>query len=246
MNTNQPQSKFSVDYDVFTETAKILKGCENDSLYLLGSADLRLIGTCDDKRIVFHVSSQAMALASPIWEKFINPPFPRLLSEDEGEGDGEGDVAFPQDKQVDFSEDKGEALLMLLWIAHLQFSKVPILMSFRSIVALAVLCDKYDCAGLVKPWLPFWLMNEPTQWKEPNHEEWLLIAWVFGKDETFTELAKKLVKEVKTNEEGDCLTPTGEIMPSQMPPDIIGKSSTLLATSCSSSLGFATNGSCLF
>lgn len=94
-------------------------------------------------------------------EKFVHFPFLRLPSE-------EGEVVFLQDKQIDFRKDKGEALLLLLRIAHLQFNKVPTNLSLRSIIAITVLCDKYDCTGLVKPWLPLWLSNEEIQFKKPK------------------------------------------------------------------------------
>jgi hypothetical protein len=64
-------------------------------------------------------------------------------------------------------------------------------------------------------------LNEETQSKEPGYEQWL---WVFGKEKTSKELATELIHEVKINDKGNCSTSTGEIFPSQMPPDIIGRS----------------------
>lgn len=189
---------------------------EDYPIAILDSADFRLISNLCDKPVAFLVSSYALVFASPVWKNFVRPPFHRLAS-------GEEDVVAPQNKQIDFSEDNGEALLLLLHIAHLQFNKLPSQLPFNILVAVAVLCDKYDCAGLVKPWLPLWLVNEESQSMEPDHEEWLFIAWVFGREKTFRELAAKLVTEVKISEEGDCLTPTGKMMPDLMPPDIISK-----------------------
>ena len=232
-----------LDCDIF-EASGALEGSNNNSIFILDSGDLRLLVTYSNDRITFVVSSHAISLASPIWKKILHPPFHRLPGEEE-------DNAL-QDKQIDFSEDKGEALLPLLRIAHLQFSKVPPKLTFKSILDIAVLCDKYDCVGLVKPWLPLWLVNEEIQYREPKHEEWLFIAWVFGREKTFRELATKLVKEVKTSHKGDCLTSAGEILPSQMPPDIIGKPCIMHYALCVcmvgtfSSLKSSTNRFCFF
>ena len=192
-----------------------MNGSNDNAICILDSGDLLLLVTYSNDRIVFVVSSHAMSLASPIWKKTLKPPFPKLVSRIDGDDD-------LQDKQVDFSEDNGEALLLLLRIAHLQFSKVPSTLTFESLLDVAILYDKYDCVGLVGPWLSLWLSNEETQSKEQGYEEWLFIAWVFGREKTFKELATKLTHEVKINAKGDCLTSTGEIFPSQMPPDIIG------------------------
>ncbi|MCJ1368297.1 hypothetical protein MMC16_007439 [Acarospora aff. strigata] len=191
-----------------------MNGSNDNAICILDSGDLLLLVTYSNDRIVFVVSSHAMSLASPIWKKTLKPPFPKLVSRIDGDDD-------LQDKQVDFSEDNGEALLLLLRIAHLQFSKVPSTLTFESLLDVAILYDKYDCVGLVGPWLSLWLSNEETQSKEQGYEEWLFIAWVFGREKTFKELATKLTHEVKINAKGDCLTSTGEIFPSQMPPDII-------------------------
>ncbi len=166
--------------------------------------------------IAYVVSSHALCLASPVWKKIIHPPFQKLSCAESHE-DG------LRSKQIDLHEDNKEALLHLLNIAHLQFNKVPTQLPFKSILDIAVLCDKYDCVGLVKPWLPLWLVDEETQYKEPDHEEWLFVAWVFGREKTFIELARKLVIEVRMSPTGVCLTSTGKIFPSQMPPGIVGR-----------------------
>lgn len=169
-------------------------------------------------------SSQALSLASPVWEKILNPPFPSLVSK-------EGNNDEKQGKHIDFIEDNGEALLILLRIAHLQFRKVPSkLKDFDTFLALAILCDKYDCVGLIKPWLQPWAGNKGTVsvvwdvlWDVPGYESWLFIAWVLGWKNRFQALATNLVRTVQINDAGVALTRHGDFLPSQMPPDIIGR-----------------------
>ena len=199
---------------IFPELDSEIEGSNYDFVSILDSGNLRLLITYSNDCIAVGVSSHAMSLASPVWNKILHPPFSKLPSQEKGSDDS---------GPIDFSEDNGEALLLLLRIAHLQFNKVPSTLTFESILDVAILCDKYDCVGLVSPWLSSWLLKEETQSMEQGHEEWLFIAWVFGKEKTFEKLATKLVKEVQFNDTGDCLTSTGEILPSQMPPDIVGK-----------------------
>lgn len=100
------------DCDMFSESASVIKGSNYKSIFIFDSGDLRLLITYSNNHIAIRVSSHAMSLASPIWMKVLHPSFPRLPSEEEGNDD-------LQDKQIDFSEDNGEALLHLLLIAQL-------------------------------------------------------------------------------------------------------------------------------
>lgn len=147
----------------------------------------------------------------------LNPPFSKLTSIEGGV-----DVGESREKQIDLSEDYGEALLILLRIAHCQFSMLPTQLDFETILEMAAICDKYDCAGLVQPWLELWLVNEEKECVEPGHEDWLFIAWVFGREGIFQTLTRKLLREMTIDDEGEGLTATGEPFLDLMPSDLIG------------------------
>ena len=199
-----------------SETSSVTEESDNKPISIVEFGDFRLLVTYSNEPTYFIVSSHAMSLASPVWKTIIHPPFEKIFDE-------EATIRQSQDRERDFSDDNGEALLILLRIAHLQFNKVPPNLTFKSLFEIAILCDKYDCVSLVKPWLSTWLTYESTQYMKPGNEEMLLISWVFGKETIFRELAKKLVTELKTNDQTDCLTATKEKFLDQMPLDIIGK-----------------------
>jgi hypothetical protein len=156
-------------------------------------------------------SSAALSLASPIWKKFLYPPW-------------SPSPGSPQPvPQLDFTSDTPSALAILLRIAHLQFRRVPKSMCYSQLLQIAILCDQYACVDLVQPWLESWLADEKTVSMEEGQEGWLFIAWVFERESIFEELAKKLVFEIKTNKEGQCLTRNGVVMPEPMPNGIIGE-----------------------
>ena len=53
--------------------------------------------------------------------------------------------------EVYLADDDADALLLILQIAHLQFKKVPEFLEFEQLLHVAIVCDKYDTVGLVRP-----------------------------------------------------------------------------------------------
>jgi hypothetical protein len=110
-------------------------------------SDTRLKITYKDAPAYAHVSSHAMALASPVWTKFFFPHW--------------RDATASPVEEVDFTEDNAEALLILLCIAHLKFeqtlNKTP---SREILIQLTMMCNKYFCHDLVKPWIGDWVRRE--------------------------------------------------------------------------------------
>jgi hypothetical protein len=155
-------------------------------------------------------SSTALSLASPVWKKFLFPPW--------------APCSNSSVTQIDCTSDSTLALTILLNIAHLKFRLIPRTLTYETLLQVAILCDQYACADLVQPWLESWMHLESTVSMEEGNEGWLFIAWVFGRETTFEELAKKLVLEIRTNKEGECLLKNGDVIPEPMPNGIIGRS----------------------
>ena len=91
------------------------------------SGDLRLQTDTQD----FIVSSKAMCLASPVWRAMLDPqgPWAKQASDT---------------YKLPLPDDDPNALLIILRIAHLQFSELPdVLVVYEDLLQLAVLCDKY-------------------------------------------------------------------------------------------------------
>ena len=122
---------------------------EMDPIYVDPSGQLKLSLRHEDPRTKittmskFVVSPHAMCLASPVWKASLDTegPWARQRSTDKG---------------LQIFDDDPEALLILLNIAHLQFLRVPTSLSFDQLFHVAVICDKYDIAELVLPWLKIW------------------------------------------------------------------------------------------
>ena len=194
-----------------------MKQNNRDFPVLLESGDLRIEVTYSHESLTWSGLSSSLAQVSPVWKEILSPTSPKLTSQ---KGDVDDDEK--REKRLDLSEDYGEALLILLRIAHCQFSMLPPDLKFEEILEMAALCDKYDCVGLVQPWLELWLVNEERDCVDPGHEDWLFIAWVFGREKIFQKLARKLLREITIDDNGEGLTAAGESFPGLMPPYIIG------------------------
>jgi hypothetical protein len=172
------------------------------SPFQFDGGDVRAKATFNDETVTFKVSSHALSFASPVWKKFIFPPFPQITESSSHESKKSKAVeAFP-DIELNFTEDNTDALLILLQIAHLQFADIPKTLPYETLLGVAILCDQYDCRRLAKPWVQGWMMND---WKEsqlPNQKGWLFIAWYFGRQKIFETLAMTCVLQVEVDTAG--------------------------------------------
>lgn len=85
-----------------------------DNAYCFNTGDVRILVTVKGDRLEGRVSANSLCLASPVWHKFLFPPW-----------DTDTPAADDDVKQIDFTEDDSNALLILLNICHLRFKKIP-------------------------------------------------------------------------------------------------------------------------
>jgi hypothetical protein len=227
-------------------------GIESVKLFSFRHGNVQIKVTYQDELVIGQVSSHCMALASKVWESLFFEPLTKHEVKDEklrggkeeniepefanqtqknqhvekqgptGENDKQGTSSRPM-KEVDFCDDDGEALLLLLRIAHLQYDDIPTTLAYKTLLNVAVLCDRYSCVELVEPWLSEWLSGEEKSSKEAGHENWLFIAWVFGRDKNFSDLAVRMVREARTSDDGKCLILSGVEVSGPMPPKALGE-----------------------
>ncbi|KAI9770476.1 MAG: hypothetical protein M1839_003191 [Geoglossum umbratile] len=180
---------------------------DSSTLCIVKNGDRELTVAYSDECDTFIVSSVAMSLASPVWNKIMNPPF--------------GEPAHLAEKPISFLEDNASALLILLRIAHLQFREVPLELDYTNLFNISVLCDKYDCLDIIQPWVGTWLEGMEAFAMTSGCEGSLFIAWALGNEVVFEKLAEELVRDVCVSDTGECLLSSGEIIPGPMPPGIV-------------------------
>ncbi|KAK0119382.1 hypothetical protein ONS95_010833 [Cadophora gregata] len=200
--------------------------------------DIRLKVTYGGEVIIGSVCSEAMASACKVWKNFVYPPWAEQAPVNAGTATCEAasktstkngcqSAASPASvdcrsrkihvQELDFREDDGESLLILLNIAHGKFEDVPSELPYSMLVSIAVLCDQYDCVKITKPWIEDWLKGEDVLSLKPGNENWLFITWVFGRVEVFEELAIYLIRTIRIDDDGYCRntqdTPLAEPLP---------------------------------
>ncbi|KUJ06369.1 uncharacterized protein LY89DRAFT_790537 [Mollisia scopiformis] len=152
--------------------------------FTFANADIRLRIAYKGSEAYAHVSSQALALASPVWKNFLFPPWGNPVSTtpyiDNLAYDGydreaqyivarikeelkkfKSTLAVHPVQELDFTEDNAEALLVLLCVAHMKFSFMPTgLPSRELLIQIAILCKQYICAEMMAPFVQGWLNRE--------------------------------------------------------------------------------------
>jgi hypothetical protein len=195
------------------------------SSFKFQSGDTRLVVLSQNEEIIAQVSSHAMSLASPVWKKFISPPWrpsqagKAMVSSSSELDSVEGGSSHVE--PLDFREDDADALLILLRIAHLDFVSVKKKLSIGELYNVAILCDKYDCVHLIKPWVEEWFTRTRSQIEGEVAKD-VFISWSFGRKESFRMATTALLLQSRTDENGDLLDVKGQAIPEVMSPGIIG------------------------
>ncbi|KAL1643529.1 hypothetical protein SLS58_004889, partial [Diplodia intermedia] len=142
-------------------------GSSPSTIFFDPQGDTRLLVKVDESDKVFVVCAKAMCLACDAWKCMLSPD--GFFKEAQPAADGMREVELP--------EDDGNALAILLNIAHLRFDEVPETLTFSELLALSVLTDKYGAAKLVKPRVKTWIElhdnnnnNKTTPKFEPRRE----------------------------------------------------------------------------
>lgn len=203
-------------------------GSPQTAVYFDPDGDTRLLVTADGVEKVFIVSSKIMTRVCDSWNHMLSPG--GYFTESQPGPDGMKEVSLP--------DDDGDALSILLNIAHLNFEKVPDGLKFRKLLAVSVLTDKYGATKLVRPWVKAWVGQQIHKLEAFGHEEWLWMAWEFGLQCHFDTLVATLTRNARL-ENGRCcilhssgckkfLSPQKEN--DFYPPDILGKCCFLIIT----------------
>jgi len=87
-----------------------------------------------------------------IGKKFVFPPFHATTAGDENTTWANTNRSTtPPMEELDFTDDPADALLILLRIAHFQFTTIPTSRPLNALSVVAIVCDQYDCIFLVQP-----------------------------------------------------------------------------------------------
>ena len=96
------------------------------------------------------------------------------------------------------------------------------------LMAICVIADKYDCIGVLRLWISDWVhdnwsysIRSPAVMYGP---EWPFIAWVVGDQDKYRTATSCLISACITNDSGQCLHKSGQVLDDILPPDLPSKS----------------------
>jgi len=130
-------------------------------------------------------------------------------------------------KPIVLLDDDADAVAVILNIAHVQPRALPKTLTLCEVVNLALICQRYNLNVLLIGYLDKWIAPHRKKILEPGYEVWLFVAWQFGLEDDFLQLANHLAMNCTLNEKKQLLNPTtGRVIegPGQYA-DIIGTSS---------------------
>ena len=145
-----------------------------------------------------------------------------------GKNSAFSEASSDQSEPIHFGDDNPDALLILLNAAHLRYAQVTATLEFQELYDVAVLCDKYDAAQLVQPWIKHWARHiTQTSLSEVGWdrvEKSLFIAWTFGDGESFGLLSRRIIMTLQHYETGGLkIVPKGQVSEEVLPPFLYGK-----------------------
>ena len=159
--------------DVCVDTPKnLLQLLSDTTIYVDQAGDVVLVVGLGTESRTFCVSSRVMRLANPVWRAMLSPEHGFQESS-------------PGTNVITLPEDDVHSIFIVLLASHVRFQEIPKLISFKQLVSLCEVCDKYDCISVLQPWLPGWLALYKHSVTEPGWEEWSFIAWVVGDEAIF-------------------------------------------------------------
>ncbi|KAH8153234.1 uncharacterized protein LAJ45_02821 [Morchella importuna] len=137
-----------------------------------------------------RVASQVLCVASPVFRVMLgtSSSFKEACELREKAGSS---LLY----HLTLDEDCPEAMGIILLALHCQNDRVPRKLSFEKLHSLAVVCDKYDCAAGVSPWVDIWVAPWKRRADTEGYERWLFIAWVFDVYDVFKDLSWKFIFE---------------------------------------------------
>jgi len=151
----------------------------------------------------FQINSHSLCLASPVFRAMlgINASFK------EGNALRNRNASSPP-IDITLEDDEPRALAVLLRIVHHQYDWIPRTLNGNQLYQVAIVCDKYDMRGVLGLWLDQWIPLDTNCGGKIVGDQWLYIAYTFGRKALFTQLSKDLILTSTVDANGTLLAPS--------------------------------------
>ncbi|KAF8446573.1 hypothetical protein BDZ91DRAFT_853693 [Kalaharituber pfeilii] len=133
----------------------------------------------------------------------------------------ESQLVGREEAQIILQDDDYDSLLTILRVIHMQTASVPFTNTVQNIYHIAVVCDKYEIAAPLLPWIQLWTSSLPDSTTTSDSLKWLFISWVFRKPAMFQRFSKHLIMATILNNGMELMTDEGEPFPDVIPDRLI-------------------------
>lgn len=199
------------DPDVCVDTPEdLLQLLSDTTIYVDQDGDLLLVVGLGTESRTFCTSSKVMRLASPVWRAMLSPEHGFQESS-------------PGTNVITLPEDDVHSIFIVLLASHVRFQEVPRSITFKQLVSLCEVCDKYDCISVLQPWLSGWLALYEHSVSEPGWEEWSFIAWVVGDEAIFKQATDWIILTSSKLSTGDWRNELSENLEGRLPSTLAGE-----------------------
>ncbi|KAI9664026.1 MAG: hypothetical protein M1821_007517 [Bathelium mastoideum] len=176
-------------------------------------ADRRLI-VGKHQKATFAVCASAMSMASPVWNRMFKAP----------NADTACTWREPSLTELELIDDDPAAFRIVLMAVHYQFEELGQLAfndlhNVECIASIAMLCDKYDTARLLKPWIQQWIASairghRPSLAFLYNDTiNWLNIAYVFNRKDILKTTIRCIGLNIEAAQETNPGSPSAKLQP---------------------------------
>lgn len=126
--------------------------------------DTRLLLTRCGHEHTYVVSSKVMSLVCSAWKSMLSLK------------NGFREATLGNNRVIPLPDDDPEALRIVLNIAHMHFDLIPKVLTFKTLLGVAELTEKYGTIKILRPWIKEWLKAVEHLVEKPGYEEWLFYC----------------------------------------------------------------------
>ncbi|KAK3648013.1 hypothetical protein LTR56_007713 [Elasticomyces elasticus] len=138
----------------------------------------------DNETCSFRVSSQVLRLTSSVVQALLGPCF--------REGNT---LATSATVEIPLPEDKPGDMQILCSILHMRHDQAVSVLSAKTILSFAMLCDKYNCARAVQPSVELWVRNNLAAATVHDLANYLKAVSLLGYQNSARRVGANLIKE---------------------------------------------------
>ncbi|KAF8536110.1 hypothetical protein BDD12DRAFT_912349 [Trichophaea hybrida] len=169
--------------------------------------DLILSLQTPEVNLTYLVSSHQLCCASPVFRASLGPSSGFLEAIDLRHSQTAG-TTVSDDPLYEMPIGEGlkfdpTAMAVVLYVIHRRPDQIPESIEFENLLDIAVICDYYDCAPVMSPLDKAWIQPFEKHALEPEYEDLLFAAYVFGKQELFAQITKAFARKGVTTEDGE-------------------------------------------